>query len=136
MDINKTIAEMMKDMSEDDVKAAVNKAIAAERIRREAEAEAKKKASAASERDNVAQLRRIAANTMSGYMKAAMPKIFGDIDNLADQIEEAFIETEEEFNRTRTMFDIIMDALEDEDKDSSKETEDDDVIANFLRHLS
>ena len=123
MNMNDMVAAMMdKDYTEDQIKSAVDAAIAKERIKRESE---KTKAAA-----NVDKLRHDAAIATIKYLHAALPNHFGDSEDSIKMCEDSLKVTEDEFRKQ-----LEKSALESF-KDLTNDDDDDDILNDFLRHLS
>lgn len=133
MNMNDMVAAMMdKDYTEDQIKSAVDEAIAKERIKRESE---KTKATA-----NVDKLRHDAAIATAKYLHAALPNHFEDGEDSIKLCEESLKETEDEFREKLEKFDKMLKdskaALESLKDFNTSNDEDDDILDYFLRHLS
>lgn len=132
MNMNDMVAAMMnKDYTEDQIKSTVDEAIAKERIKRESE---KTKAAA-----NVDKLRHDAAIATAKYLHAALPSHFGDSEDSIKMCEETLKETEDEFRKSLDKMEEIEEnlrKLQDIRKFLNSESDDDDILDNFLRHLS
>ena len=137
MNMNDMVAAMMdKDYTEDQIKSAVDAAIAKERIKRESE-----KTKAAT---NVDKLRHDAAIAAAKYLHAALPNYFDDSEDNIKLYEESLREIEAEFKKSLDAVDEMVEdlhKLRDIRKFLSGESvdddeNDDDILDNFLRHLS
>ena len=138
MNMNDMVAAMMdKDYTEDQIKSAVDEAIAKERIKRESE---KTKAAKASE-ETTNKLRHDAAIATAKYLHAALPNHFEDGEDSIKLCEESLKETEDEFREKLEKFDKMLKdskaALESlKDFNTSNDEDDDDILDYFLKHLS
>lgn len=132
MNMNDMVAAMMdKDYTEDQIKSAVDEAIAKERIKKESE---KTKAAA-----NVDKLRHDAAIATAKYLHAALPNHFDDSEDSIKMCEDSLKETEDEFRKNLDKMDEIEEnlrKLQDISKFLNGESNDDDILDNFLKHLS
>ena len=133
MNMNDMVAAMMdKDYTEDQIKSAVDAAIAKERIKRESE---KTKAAA-----NVDKLRHDAAIATTKYLHAALPNHFGDSEDSIKMCEDSLKVTEDEFRKQLEKSDKVLNdlkaALESLKDFNVHDDDDDDILNDFLRHLN